>query len=56
MLGLKVNKIHGVLEFNQSQWLKPFVEFNTQKRIGAEKKWRQKWKSVVQTNEQCYIP
>ena len=36
-LGLKLKKIHPVLEFNQSQFLKPFVEFNTQKRIEAEK-------------------
>ena len=26
-----------VLEFNQSQWLKPYVEFNILKRIEAEK-------------------
>ena len=29
--------IHHVLEFNQSQWLKQYVEFNIQKRIEAAK-------------------
>ena len=35
-LGLKLNTMHHVLELNQLQWLKPNVEFNTQKRIGAK--------------------
>ena len=36
-LGLKLKKVHCILEFNQSQWLKPYIEFNAHKRIEAEK-------------------
>ena len=36
-LGLKLKKMHCVLEFNQSQWLEPYIEFSTQNRIEAEK-------------------
>ena len=35
-LVLKLKKIHRALEFNQSQLLKQYVKFNTQKRIKAE--------------------
>ena len=37
-LGLKLKKIRHVLEFNQLQWLKPYIEFNIQKTIKVEKK------------------
>ena len=36
-LGLKLKTIYRILQFNQSQWLKECVEFDTQKRIEAEK-------------------
>ena len=52
-LGLKLKKIHRVLECNQSQWLKLRVEFNTQDRKKSRKTWWQGWKSVAQINEQC---
>ena len=35
-LGLEVNKVHRVLEFNQSPWLKHNIQFNTQKRPQAK--------------------
>ena len=34
-LGMKLSKIHKILKFKQSDWLKKFVGFNTGKRKNA---------------------
>ena len=35
-LGLKLKKVHRVLEFDQSPWLGQYINFNTQNRTGAK--------------------
>ena len=52
---LKLKKIHRLLEFNWSQWLKLYVEFNTQtKNRSRDHRW-EVCKSFVLVNELCCV-
>ena len=33
--GIRLKKIHRILEFKQSPWMKPYIDFNTKKRLEA---------------------
>ena len=34
-LGMKLIKVHRVLKFNQSDWIKKYVDFNTEKTTNS---------------------
>ena len=40
-LGMKLIKIQKILKFKQSNWLKEYIEFNTQKRTEGKDKFSQ---------------
>lgn len=46
-LGLQIKEIHSVLEFDQEPWLKPYIDFNTMKRMQAKTEFEKSFYKIL---------
>ena len=43
---MKLTQIHKILKFKQSDWMKNYIDFNTEKRIKATNKFEKKLSQI----------
>ena len=46
-LGMQIENVHRALAFNQSKWLKPYAQLNTQKQKEAKNKFEENFKKLI---------
>ena len=51
-LGMKLKKIHRILEFNEAPWMEPYIRMNTEFRKKSKSAFE---KDFLQVNEQLGI-
>ena len=49
---MKLTQIHKILKFKQSDWMKNYIDFNTEKRIKATNKFEKK---LSQIDDEFYL-
>lgn len=52
-LGLKLKKVHRVLEFNQSPWLAQYIDYNTKKQMAAKNSFEKDFLMKKIDEQQC---